>query len=62
VKINYLYYFYVDCNGRFSARQSSVTVGRIKTPEDGRLWPKHVVLALNGEYFNDCCITDGLDT
>jgi hypothetical protein len=33
-----------------------------KQPEDGRLWPKHVVLVLNGEYFNDCCIIDGLNT
>jgi hypothetical protein len=30
------------------------------TPEDGRLWPKHVVLVLNCKYFNDCCIIDGL--
>jgi hypothetical protein len=35
---------------------------RIKTPEDGHLWPKYVVLVLNAEYFNDCCITDGLNT
>jgi hypothetical protein len=32
-----------------------------KTSEDGRLWPKHV-LVLNDGYFNDCRITDGLNT
>jgi hypothetical protein len=49
--------------GHFSSKLVTlIELGRIETPEDGRLWPKHIVLVLIGEYFNDCCIIDGLDT
>jgi hypothetical protein len=48
------------CN--LSVHQSSVTVWMHCNTEDDRLWPKHVMLLLNGECCNDCRIIDELNT
>jgi hypothetical protein len=47
--------------GHFSSKLVTlVELGRIETPEDGRLWPKYVVLVLNGECYNIVASLTGL--
>jgi hypothetical protein len=58
---NYLFYviFKWATTHGFSTHQNGVKSECIKTPEDGRLWPKHVVLSVKWWKIN-CCIIDGL--